>query len=156
MQPVATLFGQMSRTLKQIRKVRSFGKLACLTEAVAICTFVIACDRPSEQKRELDTRNLGGAIGFTHFEQEFELSLTSATNAQCGIKLISVSDDGSTTIEELRSGTLISAKPGEYYAGFGRRGLQLLGGSKQSGSARFMRRGSIVETNPASIKKLLK
>jgi hypothetical protein len=81
---------------------------------------------------------------YTSVEGKFEVVL-SATHSQddsIGAKLVSISADGTTIIQVIKSGRILQAPVGGYFTsgGYGRIGLQLISASTEKHEARLLRR----------------
>lgn len=92
--------------------------------------LVATFEAENKSSSTLSTTPLGKISGETHFQRDIRLSREHATDSQLGVRLVSVEEDGTTTIEVLRSEESYQARPGEYFTGaFGNRGLQLISAS---------------------------
>ena len=74
-------------------------------------------------------------------EREIVLSASHPDNEYIGARLVSIADDGTTTILVTPSGPELRAAVGDYFvsAEYGRHGLQLVSASAEKHEARLLR-----------------
>jgi hypothetical protein len=95
---------------------------------------------PSARDTTISVKVNFSCVTHTLMCRDVSLSLRVPKDSELEMRLVSIADDATTTIQ-LDSGESLSAKPGECFScsQFGRSGLELISASHQTGTAVFRR-----------------